>query len=178
MPNISAWPNGATVCFLSQVLETGLIPQKYFLSSTARRDSAPRYKYGSTEHPARPEKVPFDMLGFGQYGGGITASTCKARDYKDATDLVIDGGKVRRTTPIEVERVMGFPDDYTQIEWRGKPAEECPDGHRYKALGNSMAVPCMAWIGKKHTEVLSVLSSSNVSIKQLFSTHNSAMSIA
>ena len=57
--------------------------------------------------------------------------------------------RVRRLTPVECERLQGFPDNYTQIEWRGKPAEECPDGHRYKALGNSMAVPCMAWIGKR-----------------------------
>ena len=142
--------------FIVASARDGFDPAKIlFEFDSVRRDSAPRYKYGATEHPARPEKVPFDMLGFGQYGGGITASTCKARDYKDATDLVIDGGKVRRTTPIEVERVMGFPDDYTQIKWRGKPAEECPDGHRYKALGNSMAVPVMRWVGKriqKHIE--------------------------
>jgi len=53
---------------------------------------------------------------------------------------------VRRLTPIECERLQGFPDNYTQIPWRGKPAEECPDGVRYKALGNSMAVPVMRWI--------------------------------
>ena len=57
--------------------------------------------------------------------------------------------RVRRLTPVECERLQGFPDNYTKIEWRGKPAEECPDGHRYKALGNSMAVPCMTWIGKR-----------------------------
>ena len=53
---------------------------------------------------------------------------------------------VRRLTPIECERLQGFPDNYTKIPWRGKPAEECPDGVRYKALGNSMAVPVMRWI--------------------------------
>ena len=56
---------------------------------------------------------------------------------------------VRRLTPRECERLQGFPDDYTRIPWRGKPAENCPDGPRYKALGNSMAVPCMVWIGKR-----------------------------
>lgn len=56
---------------------------------------------------------------------------------------------VRRLTPRECERLQGFPDDHTLIPWRGKPAEQCPDGPRYKALGNSMAVPCMAWIGKR-----------------------------
>jgi DNA (cytosine-5)-methyltransferase 1 len=57
--------------------------------------------------------------------------------------------QVRRLTPIECERLQGFPDEYTAIPWRGKPASECPDGPRYKALGNSMAVPCMRWIGER-----------------------------
>lgn len=163
--------------------------------------------------------MPYRMVAFGEYADDESASTMKARDYKDATDLVCvhgtqdpiismdrahslgrnagqenavliepesygipgnwigrkpeNGGnavepmhdispcltstdrhavaqlRVRRLTPVECERLQGFPDNYTQIEWRGKPAEECPDGHRYKALGNSMAVPCMAWIGKR-----------------------------
>jgi DNA (cytosine-5)-methyltransferase 1 len=54
---------------------------------------------------------------------------------------------VRRLTPVECERLQGFPDNYTAIFWRGK--EETPDGPRYKALGNSMAVPVMKWIGKQ-----------------------------
>jgi DNA (cytosine-5)-methyltransferase 1 len=56
---------------------------------------------------------------------------------------------VRRLSPRECERLQGFPDDHTMISWRNKPADQCPDGPRYKALGNSMAVPCMAWIGKR-----------------------------
>lgn len=56
---------------------------------------------------------------------------------------------VRRLTPKECERLQGFPDNHTLIPWRGKPAKQCPDGPRYKALGNSMAVPCMAWIGSR-----------------------------
>jgi len=54
---------------------------------------------------------------------------------------------VRRLTPIECERLQGFPDNYTNIPWRKK--EQSPDGPRYKALGNSMAVPVMHWIGKR-----------------------------
>lgn len=56
---------------------------------------------------------------------------------------------VRRLTPLECERLQGFPDGHTLIGWKGKPAEECPDGPRYKAIGNSMAVPVMRWIGKR-----------------------------
>jgi DNA (cytosine-5)-methyltransferase 1 len=58
---------------------------------------------------------------------------------------------VRRLTPIECERLQGFPDDYTNIPWRKKL--ESPDGPRYKAMGNSMAVPVMKWIGKKIGEM-------------------------
>ncbi|MEG6411978.1 phage N-6-adenine-methyltransferase [Enterobacter roggenkampii] len=56
---------------------------------------------------------------------------------------------VRRLTPIECERLQGFPDNHTLIGWRGKDADECPDGPRYKAIGNSMAVPVMRWIGER-----------------------------
>ena len=59
------------------------------------------------------------------------------------------GMAVRRITPTEAERLQGFPDSYTRIPYRGKDAEDCPDGPRYKALGNSMAVPVMAWIGER-----------------------------
>lgn len=61
--------------------------------------------------------------------------------------------QVRRLTPRECERLQGFPDDWTLIPWRGKPDAECPDGPRYKALGNSMAVPCMRWIGERIAKV-------------------------
>jgi DNA (cytosine-5)-methyltransferase 1 len=61
---------------------------------------------------------------------------------------------VRRLTPVECERLQGFPDNYTDIKHKGKAT---PDGLRYKALGNSMAVPVMHWIGKRIQEVNSVL---------------------
>ena len=61
---------------------------------------------------------------------------------------------VRRLTPRECERLQGFPDDYTLVEYRGKLAA---DGPRYKALGNSMAVPVMRWIGQRIEAVDAVL---------------------
>jgi DNA (cytosine-5)-methyltransferase 1 len=63
---------------------------------------------------------------------------------------------VRRLTPRECERLQGFPDDYTLIPWRRKPAWDCPDGPRYRALGNSMAVPVMRWIGERILAVDSI----------------------
>lgn len=62
---------------------------------------------------------------------------------------VLCGASVRRLTPVECERLQGFPDNYTRIPWGKKQEGECPDGPRYKALGNSMAVPVMKWIGKR-----------------------------
>ena len=156
------------------------------------------------------------MRGFGDYIQDNTAGTVKARDHKDATDLIVvngrqhptvsdkahtldchhsgstnvvcingniinknpegtsggngtgtiqdgtsytltatdshavsDGLQLRRLTPTECERLQGFPDNHTLIPWRGKPAADCPDSPRYKAIGNSMAVPVMRWIGRK-----------------------------
>lgn len=67
---------------------------------------------------------------------------------------VTDGYVVRRLMPVECERLQGFPDGWTRVPYRGKPAEECPDTPRYKALGNSMAVPVMRWIGERIQEVM------------------------
>ena len=79
------------------------------------------------------------------------AATLRSSAASDCFDLVLAREKkyIRRLTPLECERLQGVPDNYTQIEWRGKPAEQCPDSLRYKAIGNSMAVPVMRWIGER-----------------------------
>jgi DNA (cytosine-5)-methyltransferase 1 len=213
-----------------------------------RRNSAPRRE--TRQETARTTEscvgtsvpVGFRMRAFGEYADDDTASTMKARDYKDATDLVLtpaldtlpifgipgnwigrapqNGGNavepmlnvspcqtatdrhavayattvlafaqnsrdevrliggdgqisgalaaqpgmkqttyisftdtlaVRRLTPTECERLQGFPDGHTAVPHRGKPAA---DGPRYKALGNSMAVPCMRFIGERIQRML------------------------
>ena len=68
----------------------------------------------------------------------------------EADALAIHNMEVRRLTTKECERLQGFPDNYTDIRLNNK---DTPDGPRYKALGNSMAVPVMAWIGKRIQEV-------------------------
>ena len=199
-----------------------------------RRDTAPRRETGESIAPTVTSGAPFSrtgndrtetdavitarMVAFGEYVDDGTASAMKARDYKDATDLVAQpisiqdvrpvekaqngkgwnddgtaytvdthatqgaaqpivlmdqGGsvmnveydisgtlrrethgheptivqppamQVRRLTPVECERLQGFPDNYTNI------TDKCPDGPRYKALGNSWAVPVVRWIGKR-----------------------------
>jgi site-specific DNA-cytosine methylase len=65
-------------------------------------------------------------------------------------NVMVQSMAVRRLTPTECERLQGFPDSYTDIKSKNKPT---PDGPRYKALGNSMAVPVMAWIGKRIEQV-------------------------
>ena len=70
-------------------------------------------------------------------------------DHAAAGYMAMQDMKVRRLTPKECERLQGFPDNFTQIPYRNKNAEQCPDGPRYKALGNSMAVPVMRWIGER-----------------------------
>lgn len=63
--------------------------------------------------------------------------------------LTVKTMRVRKLTPIETERLQGFPDNYTRIPYRGKSEEDCPDSPRYKAIGNSWAVPVVRWIGKR-----------------------------
>lgn len=81
-------------------------------------------------------------------------------DGSQSALLVRTQMKVRRFVPVECERLQGFPDCYTQIPYNGKPAELCPDGPRYAALGNSMAVPVMRWIGERIAQYLQMLSMS------------------
>lgn len=201
-----------------------------------RGDSAPsREARESATANARASaaKRGFDKQRIGQYADNNVASTCAARDYKDATDLVVEsvaypintmtcqgrpsdngrmglgigddgdpcptitsahshavaygcnlrpqeiglttelsqtlrasdykerpavfkGSVVRRLTPIECERLQGFPDDFTKIPYRGKSVDDCPNGVRYKALGNSMAVNVMAWIGQRIQQAVTI----------------------
>jgi DNA (cytosine-5)-methyltransferase 1 len=182
-----------------------------FESESLSRDTKPSRETRKTTS----EIATHRLVAFGEYSEDGKAGTVKARDYKDATDLITipihdqatrlnkgnglgvgnegdpcptltrgdmhmvahawkmrygkeGGGKgylgsdelaftlntqqdqqvfsnmaVRRLTPKECERLQGFPNDYTNIK------DKCPDGPRYKAMGNSMAVPVMQWIGKR-----------------------------
>ncbi|MGP8937479.1 Dam family site-specific DNA-(adenine-N6)-methyltransferase [Enterobacter soli] len=93
--------------------------------------------------------------GQGAKAGGIgyaeeqSPTLTSASSGTNLAPAVMHGVAVRRLTPIECERLQGFPDNHTMISWRGKDAAECPDGPRYKAIGNSMAVPVMRWIGER-----------------------------
>lgn len=84
-------------------------------------------------------------------GGAISENAANeafgfAQNTRNEVRIVGDG---TLSGALECERLQGFPDEHTLIAWKGKPAEECPDGPRYKAIGNSMAVPVMRWIGRR-----------------------------
>ena len=82
---------------------------------------------------------------FGGYNDKPIASCMQARNYKDATDLVMNNA-VRRLTPLECERLQGYPDNYTNIHGAS-------DSARYKALGNSFAVPCADFVIRRCKEI-------------------------
>ena len=86
------------------------------------------------------------MQGFGDYVESDKASSCKQRDYKDATDLVCRTGTVRRLTPMECERLQGYPDGWTDIPGAS-------DSARYKAIGNSIALPFWEFLAHRFVDI-------------------------
>ncbi len=103
------------------------------------------------------EPVHFDT--YNQTTSNISFTlSCSASDANHTGTVFVPNMAVRRLTPVECERLQGFPDNWSRISWKGKPEEECPDGPRYKACGNSMAVPVMAFIGRQIAAVDSTLS--------------------
>jgi DNA (cytosine-5)-methyltransferase 1 len=118
-------------------------------------------QYASTEGVAcnlQAKNPTAVAIGTDCYNGDIAGDvtmTLKAGQGNPAVNqpTVMQAMQVRRLTSTECERLQGFPDGYTNVPHRGKPAA---DGPRYKALGNSMAVPVMAWIGRRIQMVESI----------------------
>jgi DNA (cytosine-5)-methyltransferase 1 len=108
---------------------------------------------GSHQQTFVADPVAFRTAGDGAVydEGDVTAPLTTGTDQ--SAQIIAQRWRVRRLTPRECERLQGFPDDFTRIPYRGKPADKCPDGPRYKALGNSMAVNVMEWIGERIAEV-------------------------
>lgn len=96
--------------------------------------------------------VAFDMRGRdggSQLEGPHDTANIRAASGGSSRSYVAAAWQVRRLTPVECERLQGFPDGFTRIPYRNKPADACPDGPRYKALGNSWAVNAAEWIGER-----------------------------
>jgi DNA (cytosine-5)-methyltransferase 1 len=124
-------------------------------------DGGPMYTLNATGVHGVAQPIAYNIApGKGALKDDIhvtNADATKTLDASGSNPAMHQGGAailqamaVRRLTPVECERLQGFGDNYTDIQPKGKPT---PDGPRYKALGNSMAVPVMAWIGKRIQEV-------------------------
>ncbi|EGZ5754176.1 Dam family site-specific DNA-(adenine-N6)-methyltransferase [Salmonella enterica] len=133
----------------------------------ATSDLSPTIRAGNHDkshaNSGQPPAIAFAFkAGQGAKAGGIgyaeeqSPTLTSASSGTNLAPAVMHGVAVRRLTPIECERLQGFPDNHTLIGWRGKDAPECPDGPRYKAIGNSMAVPVMRWIGERIAAALPV----------------------
>lgn len=192
------WPSDGAVCSLSDILETGDLPRRFYLSPKACAGILRRAEKRGKELPAalaevltacrakggtghgdfesetfvafpanlsgtqrartedlspsmgakNPTAVAIRTANTNANGHGVAEEVAHTLDQAQG-QAIVQPAAVRRLTPRESERLQGFPDDYTAIPWRGRAAEDCPDGPRYKALGNSMAVPVMAWIGRR-----------------------------
>ena len=126
----------------------------------ATSDLSPTIRAGNHDkshaNSGQPPAIAYAFkAGQGAKAGGIgyaeeqSPTLTSASSGTNLAPAVMHGVAVRRLTPVECERLQGFPDNHTLICWRGKDADECPDGPRYKAIGNSMAVPVMRWIGER-----------------------------
>ncbi|HDC4771358.1 TPA: phage N-6-adenine-methyltransferase [Enterobacter cloacae] len=131
----------------------------------ATSDLSPTIRAGNHDkshaNSGQPPAIAYAFkAGQGAKAGGIgyaeeqSPTLTSASSGTNLAPAVMHGVAVRRLTPIECERLQGFPDNHTLIGWRGKDAAECPDGPRYKAIGNSMAVPVMRWIGERIASAL------------------------
>lgn len=109
---------------------------------------------------AKGQRIDFEVETFAVHGTqdpdtNLELAHTLGRNHGQG-NAISNGVLVRRLMPVECERLQGFPDNHTQISWRGKEATECPDGPRYRAIGNSMAVPVMRWIGERIASALPV----------------------
>ena len=165
--------NSQAVAFNLRGREGGAIPEPSPMASirAASGGSSNSYiAFSAKDYGADVDEIAPTLRGMGHEashanGGGqiavaapLTASYGKQVDSSDTSsgppNILHSGMAVRRLTPRECERLQGFPNDYTLVEYRGRLAA---DGPRYRALGNSMAVPVMRWIGERIAAVDAIL---------------------
>ena len=127
------------------------------------------YNYTTNDHTTQTIRSQSDTEHIGavlqpmafdwQSGGDMRGMSLqeKTQLQRCQTPAVMHSMAIRKLTPKECERLQGFPDDWTKIPYRNKEADQCPDGPRYKACGNSMAVPVMRWIGQRINLIESML---------------------
>jgi DNA (cytosine-5)-methyltransferase 1 len=140
------WRSAAAVLFERQSLCRDLAP-----SRETWQKVAPTVVQGPPYSRTGNERVECDAIVPVADPAYCPETTCHDFSRADGFNMVAQAMAVRRLTPTECERLQGFPDGYTDIQPNGK---QTPDGPRYKALGNSMAVPVMHWIGKRIKEMV------------------------
>jgi len=145
--HLGNWQRAAAVLFERESLSGNPAPSREKGEETAKWVTAGVGKRYDPKTETLP--VAFDWQSGGDARGLDPKETAMLQ--RNQVPAVATATQVRRLTPVECERLQGFPDGYTNIPWRNKP--DSPDGPRYKALGNSMAVPVMHWIGKRISEV-------------------------
>ena len=111
----------------------------------------------AVDAPTIIDRAAFNQGQNAQYEPRIEAGQTMSSLVAKGPHAVQHTMAIRRLTPKECERLQGFPDDWTKVPYRNKPADQCPDGPRYKACGNSMAVPVMRWIGERINLIESML---------------------
>ena len=119
---------------------------------SARHDSSPCADRGQSVLAFSGRNRGDDGRGYGR-GPSASIEIAGTIDTVKPDRIVTPAMDVRRLLPVECERLQGFPDDHTKIPYRGKPADLCPDGPRYKSIGNSKSVPVVAWLGKRIGQV-------------------------
>lgn len=153
------WRPAASVLFEPQSLRRNTPPRRSAQKETPRSStpsampcSAALTCSNSYDHAGRESHlIAFDCRAGGNTGLSISEipGTLRGDGHGGGHAAVATEHAVRRVTPREWERLQGLPDDYTRIPWRGRRADQCPDGPRYNAIGNSMAVNVMRWIGER-----------------------------
>jgi DNA (cytosine-5)-methyltransferase 1 len=129
---------------------TPLVPISFGAQNAAAQGDGIVFDFVPALVKNKTPAVAFDMDGAAHC---LRSGASKADKPDSTTYIAATPWAVRRLTPRECERLQGFPDDFTRIPYRNKPADLCPDGPRYKALGNSWAVNCADWIGERIAEV-------------------------
>lgn len=133
-------------------------------SGDASNDLAPTLRaMGAAESHANGGgqiAVAFDLRGReggAQFEGPHDTANIRAATGGSSRSYVAEQWAVRRLTVEECEKLQGIPVGYSRIPWRGKPASECPDGPRYRTIGNSWAVPVVGWIALRIDAALALL---------------------
>ena len=119
-----------------------------------QKNDGQSYSLGITQSSGLDRHAVFARQRMDAFRDGDVTSTQSTRQSKDATDLVVESGRqyarlIRRLTPLECERLQGFPDKWTSLS-------DAADSARYRALGNSVAIPCVEFIMKSLKEAVSL----------------------